>query len=129
MKAIAWGGPLQDVGVYCINAVRHIFAEEPVEAMAMAHRPTSDPRIGEIDATIVATLRFPSGGIAQFLPALGQRRITTTLWEHWVIWRSIPDFAARRQHRYGCAATERRSTPHFRKLTILVHRSLISLNA
>ena len=71
LKATAWGGPLQDVGVYCINAVRHIFAEEPVDAMAIAHCPTSDPRFGEIDATIAATLRFPSGGIAQFFASFG----------------------------------------------------------
>ncbi|HXZ16315.1 MAG TPA: Gfo/Idh/MocA family oxidoreductase, partial [Roseiarcus sp.] len=32
LKAMAWGGPLQDVGVYCVNAARHIFAEEPIEA-------------------------------------------------------------------------------------------------
>src|SRR6266851_1824132 len=32
LRATAWGGPLQDVGVYCINAARHIFAEEPIEA-------------------------------------------------------------------------------------------------
>ena len=71
LKAAAWGGPLQDVGVYCINATRHIFAEEPVEAMAMAHRPGDDPRFGEIDASVAAMLRFPSGGLAQFVASFG----------------------------------------------------------
>jgi len=71
LKAMAWGGPLQDVGVYCVNAARHIFAEEPVEAMAMAHRPGDDPRFGEVDASVAATLRFPSGGLAQFVASFG----------------------------------------------------------
>ena len=71
LKAAAWGGPLQDVGVYCINAARHIFAEEPIEAIAMAHRPAGDPRFGEVDATVAAMLRFPSGGLAQFIASFG----------------------------------------------------------
>jgi hypothetical protein len=25
LKATTWGGPLQDIGVYCVNAARHIF--------------------------------------------------------------------------------------------------------
>ena len=71
LKAMAWGGPLQDVGVYCVNAARHIFAEEPVEAMAMAHRPGDDARFAEVEASIAATLRFPSGGLAQFVASFG----------------------------------------------------------
>jgi len=71
LKATAWGGPLQDVGVYCINAARHIFAEEPIEAIATAHRPADDPRFVDIDATVAATLRFPSGGVAQFVASFG----------------------------------------------------------
>ncbi|MGY8683183.1 Gfo/Idh/MocA family oxidoreductase [Bradyrhizobium sp. UFLA05-153] len=71
LKAASWGGPLQDVGVYCINAARHIFAEEPIEAMAMAHRPTDDPRFREVEASVAAMLRFPSGGLAQFVASFG----------------------------------------------------------
>ena len=71
LLATAWGGPLQDVGVYCINAARHIFAEEPIEAIATAHRSVDDPRFGEVDASVAATLRFPSGGLAQFVASFG----------------------------------------------------------
>jgi predicted dehydrogenase len=71
LQATAWGGPLQDVGVYCINAARHIFAEEPIEAVATAHRPVDDPRFGEVEASVAATLRFPSGGLAQFIASFG----------------------------------------------------------
>ncbi|MCP3380080.1 MULTISPECIES: Gfo/Idh/MocA family protein [unclassified Bradyrhizobium] len=71
LKAASWGGPLQDVGVYCVNAARHIFTEEPIEAVAMAHRPIDDPRFGEVDASVAALLRFPSGGLAQFIASFG----------------------------------------------------------
>jgi predicted dehydrogenase len=71
LSAAAWAGPLQDVGVYCINAARHIFAEEPIEAMAMSHRPANDARFGDIDASVAAMLRFPSGGLAQFVASFG----------------------------------------------------------
>ncbi|MBB5223148.1 putative dehydrogenase [Amaricoccus macauensis] len=71
LKAEHWGGPLQDLGVYCVNAARHVFAEEPVEAIAVRHQPADDPRFAEIEATVAATLRFPSGGIAQFIVSFG----------------------------------------------------------
>ena len=59
LEASHWGGPLQDVGVYCINAARHIFGEEPIEATASLTQPKDDPRFAEVEATIAATLRFP----------------------------------------------------------------------
>jgi predicted dehydrogenase len=71
LKAAHWGGPLQDVGVYCINAARHVFGEEPVEATATLHQPAHDPRFGEVEATVAATLRFPSGGLAQIIASFG----------------------------------------------------------
>ena len=71
LRASAWGGPLQDVGVYCVNAARHVFAEEPVEAIAIAHRPDDDPRFAEVNASVATMLRFPSGGLAQFVASFG----------------------------------------------------------
>jgi predicted dehydrogenase len=71
LKAEHWGGPLQDVGVYCVNAARHVFAEEPIEALAIIHQPKNDQRFSEVEASVAATLRFPSGGIAQFIASFG----------------------------------------------------------
>lgn len=71
LKAKNWGGPLQDVGVYCLNAVRHIFQEEPVEVTAIRYRPEDDPRFTEVESSLAATLRFPSGRIAQFVVSFG----------------------------------------------------------
>jgi predicted dehydrogenase len=71
LRASHWGGPLQDLGVYSINAARHIFGEEPILATATVHQPKDDPRFAEIEATLAATLTFPSGGIAQFVSSFG----------------------------------------------------------
>lgn len=71
LQAEHWGGPLQDVGVYSVNAARHVFGEEPVEATACLTQPKGDPRFAEVEATIAATLRFPSGGIAQIGASFG----------------------------------------------------------
>ena len=71
LKADHWGGALPDVGIYCLNAARHIFAAEPVAVQAMASRPAEDPRFGEIDASLAVTLRFPGDRLAQFFCSFG----------------------------------------------------------
>jgi predicted dehydrogenase len=58
------GGPVEDVGVYCVNAARYLTGEEPVEVSAVAHRPTDDPRFREVHQSVAFMLRFPSGVIA-----------------------------------------------------------------
>jgi predicted dehydrogenase len=71
LKAGHWGGPLQDIGVYCVNAVRHLFGDEPIEAIAMKDAKPGDPRFAEIEETICASLRFPQGRIANFIASFG----------------------------------------------------------
>jgi predicted dehydrogenase len=71
LKAGHWGGPLPDVGVYCLNAARHIFAAEPVSVQAMAIRPVGDRRFDEIDSSLAVTLKFPGERLAQFFCSFG----------------------------------------------------------
>jgi len=66
-----WGGPLQDLGVYCLNAARHVFGAEPVEVQAVSGNDAGDPRFAEVDAGISATLRFEGGRIASFYAGFG----------------------------------------------------------
>lgn len=70
LKAEHWGGPLQDIGVYCLNAVRHAFEDEPTEVTA-ARNDVDDPRFAEVEETIAATLMFPKGRVAQFCASFG----------------------------------------------------------
>jgi len=66
-----WGGPLQDIGVYCLNAARHVFAGEPIEIQAVSGNDANDPRFAEVDAGISATMRFEGGRIATFYAGFG----------------------------------------------------------
>ena len=52
------GGPLYDIGVYCINAVRNLFGAEPMEVMAFSANG-GDPRFQQSEETTTAILRFP----------------------------------------------------------------------
>ena len=58
------GGPLGDIGIYCLNACRYLTGEEPVEAWGTSYRPTDEPRFREVPARIAFALRFPSGALA-----------------------------------------------------------------
>lgn len=58
------GGPLGDVGVYCINACRYLTGEEPIEVSAQAFRPDDDERFAEVPDRILFQLRFASGILA-----------------------------------------------------------------
>lgn len=71
LKAGHWGGSLPDVGVYCLNAARHVFAAEPLSIQAMSSRPSGDPRFAEIDASFAVTLKFPGERLAQFFCSFG----------------------------------------------------------
>ncbi len=71
LKASHWGGPLQDLGVYCLNAARHIFRENPVSTIAMRSFGHDDPRFAEVEEGIAVTLEFSKGRIAQFYVGFG----------------------------------------------------------
>jgi predicted dehydrogenase len=60
-KAMAGGGPMVDVGIYCLNAARFLTGEEPSEVLAQVQRPQADPRFREVESSIQFLLRFPSG--------------------------------------------------------------------
>jgi predicted dehydrogenase len=60
------GGPLQDIGIYCINAARAIFASEPTEVWATAATRGDGGRFAEVPAVVTAVLRFPDERIASF---------------------------------------------------------------
>jgi predicted dehydrogenase len=52
------GGPLYDIGVYCINAVRNLFGAEPMEVVAFSAN-NGDSRFQQCEETTSAILRFP----------------------------------------------------------------------
>ncbi len=52
------GGPLYDIGVYCINAVRNLYGAEPMEVVAFGAN-NGERRFQQCEEMTVAILRFP----------------------------------------------------------------------
>lgn len=68
------GGSLYDIGIYCINAARYLFGDEPEEVSALATMATDPEHGGTYDQTVGATLRFPGGRIASFVTSFDASR-------------------------------------------------------
>lgn len=70
------GGSVYDLGVYCINAARYLFQDEPVEVAAFSEsRP--DSRFARCDEMTSAILRFPNNRLATFTASFGARAAAT----------------------------------------------------
>jgi predicted dehydrogenase len=75
-RALAGGGSLPDVGLYCLNTTRAILGEEPSEVWATIWSPRGDPRFREVENNVSFTLRFPSGAIANCLTSYSTHRLS-----------------------------------------------------
>ncbi len=64
------GGALFDVGIYCVNAARNAFGEEPSEVCAY-QAIGGEERFCNVDATTLAILRFSDDRMAQVASSLG----------------------------------------------------------
>lgn len=64
------GGTLYDIGIYCINAARSLFREEPLEMFAVS-ASGDEPRFSEVEEAVSATLRFPGDRLATFTVGFG----------------------------------------------------------
>jgi predicted dehydrogenase len=63
-RALAGGGALPDVGLYCINAARFLSGEEPNEVIGNVWSTPGDARFREVEESCQFILRFPSGFMA-----------------------------------------------------------------
>ncbi len=62
-KALSGGGPLMNLGVYCIQSSRYTTGEEPISVTAQ-FGPVPDKNIfAEIEASITWQLEFPNGAM------------------------------------------------------------------
>jgi glucose-fructose oxidoreductase len=64
------GGPVWDIGIYCINAARMVFADEPTEVWATAAN-RKDKRFAEIPESVHAVMRFSGDRLANFICSFG----------------------------------------------------------
>jgi glucose-fructose oxidoreductase len=64
------GGTLYDIGIYCINAARYIFGDEPIEGFCQS-AANDDPRFQKVEEMASAILRFPKERLASFTASFG----------------------------------------------------------
>ncbi|MGE3611048.1 MAG: Gfo/Idh/MocA family protein [Bacteriovoracaceae bacterium] len=64
------GGPLYDLGIYCINASRYLFKAEPIEVFAMSAN-NKESRFKLIDESISVVMKFPEDKLATFSISFG----------------------------------------------------------
>jgi glucose-fructose oxidoreductase len=77
IKRAAGGGTLYDIGIYCINAARYLFQDEPTEVMACSAANRQDERFREVDETTSAIMRFPGERLASFTSSFGAADVST----------------------------------------------------
>lgn len=71
LKSSMAGGAIWDIGIYCINAARYIFQDEPIEVFAFNSSNDEDMRFSEVPEMWSAILRFPNDRLASFSCSFG----------------------------------------------------------
>jgi glucose-fructose oxidoreductase len=70
LKKELGGGPVWDIGIYCINAARYLFQSEPEEVFAF-QASSDDERFREVEESVTAVFRFPEARLATFTCSFG----------------------------------------------------------
>jgi glucose-fructose oxidoreductase len=70
LKRELGGGPEWDIGIYCQNAARYVFADEPTQVWATATN-SGDARFAEVPETVHVIMKFPRERIANFVCSFG----------------------------------------------------------
>src|SRR6202167_2003693 len=72
-RKLGGGGALMDLGIYPLNAIRHIAREEPADFTATLSTRDQGGRFTEVEQSMEWTMKFPSGIIASCGCSYGQR--------------------------------------------------------
>ncbi|MCD8486673.1 MAG: Gfo/Idh/MocA family oxidoreductase [Desertifilum sp.] len=76
LRDVTGGGTLDDIGIYCINAARYLFQDEPIEVYAVAANK-GEQRFAEVEEMSSAILRFPDERLATFTVSFGAAKVST----------------------------------------------------
>ena len=63
-KAMSGGGPLMNLGVYCVQCSRYVLGEEPISVTAQFGPVTDKQLFSEVEESITWQLDFPGGAVA-----------------------------------------------------------------
>ncbi len=72
-RKLAGGGALMDLGIYPLNAIRHITGEEPRSFTTVLSTRDQGGRFAEMEQGMEWTMKFPSGIIASCNCSYGER--------------------------------------------------------
>jgi glucose-fructose oxidoreductase len=75
-KKALGGGTLYDIGVYCINAARYLFRDEPKEVMAISVN-SGAAKLDEVDESTGALLRFEGERLATFVTSFNSADVAS----------------------------------------------------
>ncbi len=70
------GGTVYDMGVYCINAVRYLFQDEPTEVIAVSAN-NGEKRFEKIEEMTSVIMRFPGERLATFTSSFGAASVSS----------------------------------------------------
>lgn len=70
-KKLSGGGPLMDLGIYCIQASRYVLGEEPIAVTAQFGTVNNKDRFSETEESISWQMEFPSGAISNCTTSCG----------------------------------------------------------
>lgn len=70
LQKVTGGGTIYDTGIYCINAARYLFGEEPTEVFATS-ASKAEPRFEEVEEMTSVIMRFPQERLASFIASFG----------------------------------------------------------
>ncbi len=70
-KSMSGGGPLMDLGIYCIQSSRYVLGEEPISVTAQFGNTNNKSRFTEVEETITWQMEFPSGAISNCTTSYG----------------------------------------------------------
>ncbi|MBD2295697.1 Gfo/Idh/MocA family oxidoreductase [Anabaena sphaerica FACHB-251] len=75
LREITGGGTIYDIGIYCINAARYLFQDEPTEVFAVA-ATKGEQRFSEVEEMTSVILRFPNERLATFTCSFGAAKVS-----------------------------------------------------
>jgi predicted dehydrogenase len=70
-KKLAGGGPLINLGVYCIQVSRYVLGEEPIAVTAQFGTINNRNRFTQVEENITWQMEFPSGAVANCSSSYG----------------------------------------------------------
>lgn len=70
------GGSFYDMGIYCINAARYLFQDEPTEVFAFIAN-NGEKRFEKVDEMTSVSMRFPKERLAHFTSSFGAASTAT----------------------------------------------------